>query len=122
MACQNWLNKPDGTEGWASWFIKKGYEIYITDQAYRGRSGFWPNSDITFSITSNVQIQQLFTAPELYNLYPQAKLHTQWPGVRRNYLLHCNTSEPSFSHRTVPKAIQSSTLFSERSSLRWPLT
>ena len=25
-------------------------------------------------------LQRNFTAPEKYNIWPQAKLHTQWPG------------------------------------------
>jgi hypothetical protein len=30
-------------------------------------------------------IQQRFTAPEAYNLWPQAHRHTQWPGVRSSF-------------------------------------
>ena len=30
------------------------------------------------------QIEQRFTAPEKFNLWPQAKLHTQWPGEGPN--------------------------------------
>jgi hypothetical protein len=27
------------------------------------------------------KIEQEFTAPQTFNLWPQAALHTQWPGV-----------------------------------------
>ena len=33
---------PDGREGWATYFVRKGYPVYIVDQAGRGRSGFDP--------------------------------------------------------------------------------
>ncbi|ORY59290.1 Alpha/Beta hydrolase protein [Pseudomassariella vexata] len=51
----NFLNKPDGGRGWASWFLEAGYEVYVT-------------------------ISSRFTAVQTFNLWPQAKLHTQWPG------------------------------------------
>lgn len=31
---------PDGREGWASYFARKGYTVYVVDQVGRGRSGF----------------------------------------------------------------------------------
>jgi pimeloyl-ACP methyl ester carboxylesterase len=34
----NWLNKPDGGSGWATYFLKEGYTIYIIDQTERARS------------------------------------------------------------------------------------
>jgi pimeloyl-ACP methyl ester carboxylesterase len=33
---------PDGREGWATYFVRKGYPVYVVDQAGRGRSGFDP--------------------------------------------------------------------------------
>lgn len=33
---------PDGREGWATYFARQGYPVYIADQAGRGRSGFDP--------------------------------------------------------------------------------
>lgn len=33
---------PDGREGWATYFARRGYPVYIIDQAGRGRSGFDP--------------------------------------------------------------------------------
>src|SRR5713101_6920583 len=32
----NWLTTPDGREGWAHYFVKHGYQVYITDQPARG--------------------------------------------------------------------------------------
>ncbi|KAJ5997767.1 hypothetical protein N7499_005839 [Penicillium canescens] len=76
----NWLNKPDGGEGWASYFLSQGYACYIVDQTFRGRSAWFPGNG-TLSTYSAELLQQRFTAPKLYNLWPQASLHTQWNGT-----------------------------------------
>ena len=34
------------------------------------------------------KLQQRFTATSKYNLWPQAKLHTQWPGVSHAYFYY----------------------------------
>ncbi|KAL9627974.1 MAG: hypothetical protein Q9164_007431, partial [Protoblastenia rupestris] len=75
----NFLNKPDGGRGWASFYISHGYTIYIIDQTFRGRSPWKPGNG-TLSTYSAETIQQRFTAPRDYSLWSQAKLHTQWPG------------------------------------------
>ena len=33
---------PDGREGWATYFARKGFPVYVVDHAGRGRSGFDP--------------------------------------------------------------------------------
>jgi pimeloyl-ACP methyl ester carboxylesterase len=35
---------PDGREGWATWFTRRGHPVYVIDHAGRGRSGFDPTS------------------------------------------------------------------------------
>ncbi|KAK5997734.1 putative secreted lipase [Cladobotryum mycophilum] len=83
----NFLNKPDGGEGWASQFIRQGYEVYILDQTYRGRSP-WVPSDNAAGYGASIappftvsRVQQFFTATRDYLLWPQAVNHTQWPGT-----------------------------------------
>jgi pimeloyl-ACP methyl ester carboxylesterase len=76
----NWLNTPDGRRGWASYFLSQGYTIYITDQPQRGRSP-WIPSDGTVSISNVTFVQHYFTSPEKFNTWPQAHLHTQFPGT-----------------------------------------
>jgi len=78
---QNWLNKPDGGKGWASWFLDHGYEVYIIDQPHVGRSPWYPQSQFPLLQYPAEIIQERFTAPAKYMLWPQAVLHTQWPGV-----------------------------------------
>jgi pimeloyl-ACP methyl ester carboxylesterase len=77
---QNWLNTPDDREGWASYFLRQGYTIYLTDQAQRGRSPGLPG-DGQLSLFSVETFQKQFTAPQNFPSYPQAALHTQWPGT-----------------------------------------
>ena len=31
---------PDGREGWAQYFVRRGYAVYVVDQPGRGRSGY----------------------------------------------------------------------------------
>ena len=75
----NWMGTPDGRKGWAEYFVEQGYAVYVIDQPGRGRS---PYNDSMGALTRfpASQIEQRFTAHEKHNLWPQAKLHTQWPG------------------------------------------
>jgi pimeloyl-ACP methyl ester carboxylesterase len=76
----NFTGTPDGREGWAQFFLREGYAVYVVDQAGRGRSAFL-NGPYGSQTTSSLDfVQQRFTASENYNLWPQAHLHTQWPG------------------------------------------
>ncbi|KAK1981810.1 Alpha/Beta hydrolase protein [Colletotrichum cereale] len=78
----NFLNKPDGGRGWASHFVKQGYEVYIVDQTFRGRSAWMPGYGASKPSTYSAEIiQQRFTAVKEYKLWPQAVNHTQWPGT-----------------------------------------
>ncbi|CAF1419936.1 unnamed protein product [Adineta steineri] len=80
MTGTNWLNTPDGRPGWASYFLQQGYDIYIIDQPARGRSIWLHNSNMTVKTYSANLMEKRFTATSFYELWPQAKLHTQWPG------------------------------------------
>lgn len=80
LRSQNWLNKPDGGRGWASYFLEQGYECYLLDQTFRGRSPHVPGNG-SMKTYSAEKLQQLFTAPKKYMQWPQAALHTQWPGT-----------------------------------------
>ena len=35
---------PDGREGWATYFVRKGFPVYVVDHSGRGRSGFDPTA------------------------------------------------------------------------------
>jgi len=80
----NFEGTPDGREGWAQFFVRAGYKVYVVDQPARGRSAYHPDQDgptpRNNNFTNALGMAQTFTAPEAFNLYPQAHLHTQWPG------------------------------------------
>ncbi|KAF8967508.1 Alpha/Beta hydrolase protein [Flammula alnicola] len=80
MTGTNFLNTPDGRPGWADYFMSKGYELYIVDQPSRGRSTWQQGVDGPQSTFDTLTIEQRFTATRRFNLWPQAHLHTQWPG------------------------------------------
>lgn len=77
----NFLGTPDGRSGWNDWFLRHGYSVYIVDQPARGRSSYLPMVQGPVSSPRVQAAERLFTAPEKYGLWPQAKLHTQWPGT-----------------------------------------
>src|SRR5262245_18068065 len=37
-----WQTTPDGRPGWAQYFLKRGYPVYVVDQVARGRSPYAP--------------------------------------------------------------------------------
>ncbi|ETS81867.1 hypothetical protein PFICI_06869 [Pestalotiopsis fici W106-1] len=76
----NWLNKPDGGVGWASWFLDNGYEVYIVDEPSRGRSAWNAAAGFPTTTFSVEVITSRFTATLNSTAWQQAKLHTQWPG------------------------------------------
>ncbi|KAH8092229.1 alpha/beta-hydrolase [Cristinia sonorae] len=80
MTATNFLNTPDGRMGWADWFLGQGYEVYLVDQPSRGRSPWLQGVDGPQISVATEGVEAMFTATELHNLWPQASLHTQWPG------------------------------------------
>ncbi|WP_213993473.1 alpha/beta hydrolase [Sodalis sp. dw_96] len=77
---EGYYETPDGREGWATYFLSRGYAVYVVDQVGRGRSGYFPDAygstrkpDTSYSI-------KWFSRQQDSALYPQAKQHTQWPG------------------------------------------
>jgi pimeloyl-ACP methyl ester carboxylesterase len=75
----NFLMTPDGRPGWAEDFLRAGHAVYVVDQAGRGRSG----QDTAHGPHARApvdQVTRMFTDPASTALYPQATLHSQWPG------------------------------------------
>lgn len=83
MKMQDWLTKPDGQPGWADFYLRHGYECYLLDQPSIARSPWGPPTNLTLEHFSAERAERIFTAPEKFNLFPQAKHHTQWPGTGR---------------------------------------
>jgi pimeloyl-ACP methyl ester carboxylesterase len=76
----NFTGTPDGREGWAQFFLRQGYAVYVVDQPGRGRAAYEAELYGPLTRLDPENIQRRFVAPERYNLWPQAHLHTQWPG------------------------------------------
>jgi pimeloyl-ACP methyl ester carboxylesterase len=76
-----WHTTPDGRPGWAQFFLKRGYAVYVIDQAARGRSPYSPEVYGEMSAQPLGYVVQKFTAQEKEKLWPQAALHMQWPGT-----------------------------------------
>jgi pimeloyl-ACP methyl ester carboxylesterase len=75
----NFLATPDGRRGWADYFLASGFAVYVLDQPGRGRSGYFQAYGTPVHRAPE-SIAQRFTAPERSAQWPQAALHTQWPG------------------------------------------
>src|SRR5262249_55885090 len=76
----NFTGTPDGREGWAQYFLRRGRAVYVVDQVARGRSahcrqchGAVTAPDLDFTLLR-------FVSPRYYARWPQARRHTQWPG------------------------------------------
>jgi pimeloyl-ACP methyl ester carboxylesterase len=76
----NFTGTPDGREGWAQHFVRRGYAVYVVDQVARGRAAHWSQSQGPVQPANMERMTQRFIAPERFKLWPQAHLHTQWPG------------------------------------------
>jgi pimeloyl-ACP methyl ester carboxylesterase len=75
-----WISTPDGRDGWAIYFLRHGYAVYVVDQVARGRSAYIADVYGPSRTQTREYAMQRFSTSEKYNLWPQAKLHTQWPG------------------------------------------
>jgi pimeloyl-ACP methyl ester carboxylesterase len=76
-----YMSTPDGRDGWGQYFLSKGYAVYIMDQVGRGRSPYIASVYGGAKPRTPKEIEAEFIAVEKYNMFPQAKLHTQWPGT-----------------------------------------
>ncbi|MBL8552475.1 MAG: alpha/beta fold hydrolase [Hyphomonadaceae bacterium] len=76
-----YLGTPDDRQGWAEFFLRHGYAVYVIDQPTRGRSAYDPATDGPLLRAREASTLQMFTAPAKFNLWPQARLHTQFPGT-----------------------------------------
>ena len=78
----NFLSTPDDRPGWAQFFLANGYAVYVVDQTGRGRSVYttevYGPTRPPFDVDGRVQNWSL---QQESNLFPNAHLHTQWPGT-----------------------------------------
>ncbi len=77
----NFMGTPDRRPGWGQFFVANGYAVYILDEVGRGKAPW--STDLYGALPGAGRFtgaEQMFTAIQLFNLWPQAHLHTQWPG------------------------------------------
>jgi pimeloyl-ACP methyl ester carboxylesterase len=72
---------PDGRESWAQYFARRGYAVYVVDQPGRGRSGYLTEAYGPQTLADGESGQRRYLQQEKFKLWPQAHLHTQWPGT-----------------------------------------
>jgi pimeloyl-ACP methyl ester carboxylesterase len=75
----NFTGTPDGREGWAQFFLRQGYTVYVVDQPGRGRAAYAAGSYGEARQPNLEIVQSRFLGR---TLWPQARLHSQWPGAR----------------------------------------
>lgn len=80
QTAMNWLTTPDGREGWAPYFLNRGFEVFLIDQPARGRSAWHADLDGPLRAMTVPIVEGLFTATAGHEAWPQARLHCQWPG------------------------------------------
>ena len=75
-----WWRTPDGRQGWALYFLRRGYAVYVVDQPARGRSAYNSELGPLGDPATVLRTQQLWAASEQFDLWPAADLHTRWVG------------------------------------------
>src|SRR5207237_77456 len=69
----NFTGTPDGREGWAQFFLRKGYAVYVVDQPGRGKAAYDADQYGPLAPPDIENVQRRFVAPERYKLWPQAR-------------------------------------------------
>jgi pimeloyl-ACP methyl ester carboxylesterase len=72
-----WMETADKREGWADFFLKEGYVVYVVDVPARGRSAYHVDIDGPLSRLTSELCYQYFAGNT--GNWETAKLHTQWP-------------------------------------------
>jgi pimeloyl-ACP methyl ester carboxylesterase len=80
----DWLQTPDGRGGWAYYFVKQGYVVYMVDYPARGRSAYVPDIDGPLTIRTAPLLEKIWTDLTELGDWPQAKKYTQWPSDAPN--------------------------------------
>lgn len=84
----DWLQTPDGREGWAYTLVDEGFVVYMVDYPARGRSAYVPLPgpdgkqpiDGNFGIRTALEIERIWTNTRERGDFPLKMNHTQWPG------------------------------------------
>jgi pimeloyl-ACP methyl ester carboxylesterase len=84
QTAMNFETTPDGRPGWAEYFVSRGFTVYLPEQPARGRSAYHHDAHPVAQVRDSARrVEQLFTAPAVFNHWRQSSLHSQWPGSGR---------------------------------------
>lgn len=84
------MSKPDGNEGWATFFVDKGFTVYVIDLPACGRSNELDGQALDWKklATETASMSKNFIEKELTAIgnsgpvrWLAAARHSQWPGV-----------------------------------------
>lgn len=67
----NFTGTPDGREGWAQFFLRQGYAVYVVDQPGRGRPAWEPGRYGPLSRVDLENTERSFVAPERFACGPK---------------------------------------------------
>jgi pimeloyl-ACP methyl ester carboxylesterase len=80
----HWECTPDGRPGIAPLIAAQNENtVYVVDQPGIGRSRYHDGELGPLTHYGAEKLEKVFTATAFHNLWPQAKMHTQWPGTGR---------------------------------------
>lgn len=71
----SWISTPDGRDGWAEYFLQKGYEVYLADQPRRGTAS---QSSVPVNLTAAPDDLIWFTQFRM-GLWPKFQEGIQFP-------------------------------------------
>src|SRR5437870_9727107 len=66
----NFTGTPDGREGWAQFFLRQGYAVYVVDQPGRGRAAYQADLYGSAAPLNLEPTDRQFAAAERYNRRP----------------------------------------------------
>src|SRR6201981_1679682 len=69
----NFTGTPDRREGWAQYFARRGYAVYVVDQVARGRAANWSQVQGPVQASNIDRLTQRFVAPERFEQWAQAQ-------------------------------------------------
>jgi pimeloyl-ACP methyl ester carboxylesterase len=64
-----WISTPDGRDGWATYFLRHGYAVYVIDQVARGRSAYIADVYGPSRTQTREYSMQRFSTSEKYSLW-----------------------------------------------------
>jgi pimeloyl-ACP methyl ester carboxylesterase len=70
---------PDGREGWATYFTRKGFPVYVVDHVGRGRSGFDPSVINRAKQESNASLLPAIPLFTRERTYPNFRFGPKYP-------------------------------------------